>query len=115
MKKIFLLCLISLIPNLGSTTAMSEEKSRCLGKEATARTYQAWKTDFHRFLSGYETSSEKDKFEISKGALRKITSLTKTFSLDTGVQAPEAMIADATRLLNDPNMGSHLKTRQLNS
>lgn len=105
MKKIFVLCLISLIPNVGSTTAMSEEKSRCLDKEATAKTYYAWKASFQQFLLTYRNLNEYDKLLVSRRALQKITNLTKTFASETRLRAPDAMIADTTRFLDDPQMG----------
>jgi hypothetical protein len=106
MKKIMLaLFLVSLAPTLVNASAMSEEKSRCYGKEIDAQSYRAWKADFHKFLSNYENLDPDARFTVSRGGLRKIIKLVSDFSGETSIKTPNALISDAQRLLRDLDNG----------
>lgn len=106
MKKIMLgLFLASLTPTLANASAMSEEKSLCYSKETDARSYRAWKAEFHRFLSDYDDLDRHTRFIVSRSGLRKIIKMASDFSNEASVNAPNAMISDAQRLLRDLDNG----------
>lgn len=101
----FLFCLILLLPNLATASAMSPEKSKCFGLEMSAKSYTSWKNDLQRFLSDYDSLNEQAQFEISQSALKKAIKLTKDFASDSGLQAPHNLITQSEQLLNDLNTG----------
>lgn len=91
---------------MASASAMNPEKAKCYGKEISAERYNAWKKDFEKYLSDYDSLNESARFDVSRKALKKIVVLTNNFSSESGVRAPVKLVTQSEQLLADLDSGN---------
>ena len=94
------------VPNLGFATAMSPEKSMCLGKESLARDHASWKRDFNKFLKDYDKLDPETRFALMNNSLNKVLKRMNDLKKETSIKPPnEDVTKDALRLYDAIHSG----------